>query len=102
MKNVLKVAVVQSNLAWEDPQANFTHFETLTQSVNDVDVILLPEMFNTGFSMESSRLSETMDGASVSWMKRLAKEKRSAVAGSVIIEDEDKFYNRLVWVLPDG
>ncbi|MFT7611687.1 MAG: omega-amidase [Parvicellaceae bacterium] len=102
MDKNLKVTVVQSILAWEDPQANFAHFEILLKGLSNVDLILLPEMFNTGFSMESSKLSETMDGASVSWMKKIAKEKNSAIAGSVIIEEAGKHYNRLVWVLPDG
>ncbi len=100
--NNLKVATVQSSLVWENPKANFDHFENLLSSVEDVDLIVLPEMFNTGFSMESSRLSETMDGSSVNWLKSVASQKNCVVTGSVIIEEEGNYYNRLVWVNPSG
>lgn len=102
MNKSLKVVVVQANLIWEDPQANFDHFGELLKDLPEADLILLPEMFNTGFSMESSRLSETMDGPSVQWMKEVAKQKKCAVAGSVIIDDNGKHYNRFNWVTPDG
>ncbi len=65
-------------------------------------LIILPEMFTTGFSMESEKLKETMDGLSVSWMKKLAKKKDASVIGSLIVEDKGKIWNRAIWVFPDG
>lgn len=66
------------------------------------EVILLPEMFSTGFSMQSSRLAETMDGSAVQWMKQKAKEKNVIIAGSLIIEENGAYFNRLIWMLPNG
>ncbi len=66
------------------------------------EVVLLPEMFSTGFSMQPAKLAETMDGPTVQWMKNIAAEKRIILSGSIIIEEDGKFYNRLIWMLPNG
>lgn len=66
------------------------------------EIVVLPEMFSTGFSMSPERLAETMDGETVNWMKRMSSSKRIVLTGSVIIQEEDKFFNRLIWVLPNG
>lgn len=66
------------------------------------EVIVLPEMFSTGFSMQSSRLAETMDGSAVQWMKRKAREKNVIITGSLIIEENGAYFNRLIWMLPNG
>lgn len=66
------------------------------------EVVVLPEMFSTGFSMQPEKLAETMDGPTITWMKKLSAEKRIIITGSVIIEEEGNYYNRLVWMLPNG
>jgi len=66
------------------------------------EVVVLPEMFSTGFSMQPEKLAETMDGATITWMKKISAEKRIIITGSVIIEEEGNYYNRLVWMLPNG
>ncbi len=65
-------------------------------------VIVLPEMFSTGFTMRAGELAEKMDGASIQWMKKLSREKKVIITGSIIIEEEKKFYNRLIWMQPNG
>jgi len=66
------------------------------------EIVVLPEMFSTGFSMKPSALAEKMDGTTIEWMKRIAAEKKIILTGSVIIEEEDHYYNRLIWMLPNG
>ena len=66
------------------------------------EVVVLPEMFSTGFSMQPEKLAETMDGPTITWMKKISAEKRIIITGSVIIEEEGNYYNRLVWMLPNG
>lgn len=66
------------------------------------EIVVLPEMFSTGFSMQPARLAEQMDGRTVQWMKRMAAAKKIVLTGSVIIEENGHYYNRLLWVLPDG
>lgn len=78
----------------------------LEQKINAIDtateLVVLPEMFSTGFSMKPTQLAETMEGETVSWMKRIAAARKIILAGSVIIEQEGKYYNRLIWMLPNG
>ena len=66
------------------------------------ELVILPEMFSTGFAVNPERLAEKMDGVTVSWMKRMASEKNIVLAGSIIIEEEGKYFNRLIWMLPNG
>lgn len=103
MNTTLNVALVQTDLVWENPLANrlniSNHLKNLPQSV---DLIVLPEMFTTGFSMEPARLFESMDGESVCWMQNLAKEKATAIVGSIIIKENNKYYNRFLFVEPTG
>ena len=75
------------------------YLESLTEQT---DLIILPEMFSTGFSMDSKTLAESVHGLTVAWMKQKAREKNAVICGSVIISDHDKFYNRLVWMTPEG
>lgn len=78
-------------------------FEKKIGTVEDrMELVLLPEMFNTGFSMQPQKLAETMDGETVEWMKRVANRYKIILAGSLIIEEEGKYYNRMVWMQPDG
>lgn len=98
----LNITIVQPNIRWEDRQANLSNYSGMLTPLNSTDLIVMPEMFATGFSMQPEKLKETMDGPSVQWMKKLAGEKDAAVVGSLIIEDNGKVFNRLVWVSPNG
>ena len=99
----LKVTIIQSDLHWENSRENLTMFSAKIASIAvPTDVIVLPEMFNTGFSMLSEKLAETMNGETVTWMKAQAQKSGAVVVGSLIIEEYNNFYNRLVWVQPDG
>ena len=98
----IKVSIVQYNIEWENKQANFRKIEKLANQIDTTDLIVLPEMFSTGFSMNVSGMAEKMNGLSVNWMKQFSVEKNAAVCGSLIIEEDRKYYNRLLFVQPDG
>ncbi len=99
----LTITLVQTHLHWEDKAANLQMLEAKIRNIQaPTHVVILPEMFSTGFSMKPEALAETMDGETVAWMKRLSAEKRCILTGSVIIEDNGNYYNRLLWVLPNG
>lgn len=101
--STLTLTILQTNLHWEDKAANLQMLEEKILSINEkTEIILLPEMFSTGFSMKPEQLAETMEGETVQWMKRMAAQKRAILAGSVIIEENGHYYNRLVWMLPNG
>jgi omega-amidase len=103
MNSILNFTIVQSQLHWENRDANLQMFEKKIRSISGkTEVVLLPETFTTGFSMKPKDLAETMDGETVQWMKRLANEKKVIIAGSVIIEEDGQYYNRLIWMLPNG
>lgn len=99
----LSVTLIQSDLRWENTAANLESLEKQIDALpEDTELILLPEMFTTGFSMRAVALAGTMEGEAVRWMKRKAREKRAALAGSLIISDHGHYFNRLLWVLPNG
>lgn len=99
----MRVALIQSVIIWEDPQANRTYFETEINTISEaIDLIVLPEMFSTGFTMNPSAIAETMQGETVSWMQSLAKAKNVAITGSVVIEESANYYNRMLFVFPSG
>lgn len=100
MGDILHIALVQSNLHWNNPVANRDYFNGLLKEVENVDLIVLPEMFTTAFCMEGK--AEKMEGESVQWMLQLAKKIGAAVCGSLIILENDERYNRFVWVTPEG
>lgn len=103
MKETLDVILIQSHLAWENPIQNRIHFEVKIKSLEtNPDLIILPEMFTTGFTMNAVEVAETMQGETVSWMKDIAKSKNTAVCGSIIIEENRSFYNRFLFVTPEG
>lgn len=103
MQDQLKVAIIQSDLVWENPKRNRKNFKAKIKSVSEpVDVIVLPEMFTTGFTMNASQVAETMDGKTVSWMQKIAAKTNAAIVGSVVILEDNKFYNRLIYVKPNG
>jgi len=99
----LTVTLIQAELFWEDIPANLATFDKKIDSIAEkTDLIILPEMFTTGFSMNAAKLAETMNGSSVSWILSRSKAKNTDIMGSVIIEEEGKYYNRLLWAKPDG
>lgn len=99
----LIVTLIQSALHWENKQANLDMFERKILGIKEkTNIIVLPEMFSTGFSMRPGVLAETMDGSTVQWMKKIAAQKKAILTGSLIIEEEGFYYNRLIWMLPNG
>ncbi len=99
----LSVTIIQTDLVWENPSANLNKIETLIQSIeNETDIIVLPEMFTTGFSMNPKSLFEKPEGRTLDWLKKTAEHKSGAIIGSIIIKENEQFYNRLFFVKPDG
>ena len=99
----MKTALIQTSLIWENPTENRSHLaQKITGFMEDVDLIVLPEMFSTGFTMNPKAVAETMNGETVAWLQHLAKAKNCAITGSLVIEEKGKFYNRLVFVFPNG
>lgn len=76
--------------------------EKINSIAEKTEIVILPEMFSTGFSMNPSKLAETMEGETIQWMKRMAAEKKIILTGSIIIEDAGNYFNRLIWMLPNG
>jgi omega-amidase len=100
----LKVCQVQADLKWEDIDANLQMLERMLEQLEqDTDLVVLPETFSTGFTMDSEKLAEGENGKAVKWMKTVAKQKQCYVTGSLIYRETDGvIYNRLLWVSPDG
>jgi predicted amidohydrolase len=103
MKEDLHITLIQSSLHWENRDANIEMFSEKIRSIHEpTDLILLPEMFSTGFSMQPEQFAETMDGEMMKTMRAWSTEKNAVICGSLMMKDGDKFYNRLVWIRPDG
>lgn len=101
--STLNVTIVQTELRWHDAAANRERFTTTIENLgNATDLIVLPEMFTTGFSMAAPQLAETMDGESVAWMRDMAAASNAAVCGSLIISDRNNYFNRFVCAFPGG
>lgn len=101
--NSLKIALIQSSLHWEAKSTNLDMFaEKISNAKTNQDLIILPEMFSTGFSMKPELFGEEMNGESVAWMRSQAKKSNSVIAGSLIIKQEQSYFNRLIWMRPDG
>ena len=99
----LTITVIQTDLIWQNKKANLDLLEQKINSINGhKELVVLPEMFSTGFSMQPALFAETMEGETVAWMKRIAVEKKIILTGSIIINEGEKFYNRLIWMLPNG
>ena len=124
MSESLIITGIQTNLQWENKQANLDMFEKKISLISrPTEIVVLPEMFSTGFSMNPENLGETMDGQTVQWMKKMAAKKKIILTGSVIIKDQlppplevperkeqsswerpggEAYFNRLIWMLPNG
>lgn len=101
--NDLKITIIQSDLHWENKEENLGMFSQKIASISgSTDLIVLPEMFTTGFSMLPEKFAETMDGETLSWLREKARKKNCVITGSFICEENGNYYNRLVWMRPDG
>ncbi|HLN74177.1 MAG TPA: amidohydrolase [Prolixibacteraceae bacterium] len=103
VQDTLHIALFQMDLVWEDHTANLSKIDQwLKQLSQSTDIVFLPEMFTTGFSMKATELAETMDGPTMQWMIQRSRELDVAICGSLIIKENDHYFNRLVFVEPDG
>ncbi len=103
MSDNLNIALIQTALVWENPQQNRTNFSEKIENIKEpVDLVILPEMFTSGFTMQPSHVAETMQGETISWLTSLASKKQFAITGSLVIEEDGNFYNRMVFVHPNG
>ncbi|MFT4031867.1 MAG: amidohydrolase [Siphonobacter sp.] len=99
----LRVTPVQTNLYWENPTANLAMLEEkLMGLTNQTDVLILPEMFTTGFTMQPQSLAEPMNLTTTRWLRQMATQTKAVVTGSFIVKESGNYYNRLVWMQPDG
>lgn len=99
----MKVSLIQTTLSWEDPAANLEQIgQHLSALPADTDVVVLPEMFTTGFTMNPSGVAEQMEGPTLMWLQAKAASLDAVVMGSYVVEENGDFYNRLAWVFPDG
>ncbi len=100
---MLTLTLIQTQLAWQDKKTNLRLLEEKIESIPDsAEVVILPEMFSTGFCMEPQLLAETISGPTMEWMKDISRRHSVILTGSIIIEEEGRYYNRLVWMQPDG
>lgn len=103
MDSTLTLTGIQTDLHWENKEANLAMLEEKIGNIGKkTEIVVLPEMFSTGFSMSPAQLAETMQGKTIQWMKRVAAEKRIILTGSLIVEQDQQYYNRLIWMLPNG
>ena len=104
MHHPLRISIVQSSIVWENPPQAIRELEVLLLSElrEDTDLIIFCEMFTTGFTMNTTGMGELMDGPCIQWMKKLAATRKCAVCGSLIIFENHQYFNRFVFVHPDG
>jgi omega-amidase len=101
--STISITTIQTDLKWEDKEANLKMLEAKINAIEEkTEIVVLPEMFSTGFSMQPQLLAETMDGETIQWMKELAINNKIILTGSIIIKEDDKYFNRLIWMLPNG
>ncbi len=100
----LRITLIQTALQWENAPENRQHFDSLLDDIqpSSTDLVILPEMFSTGFSMQLEALAETTEGPTIQWMRAKAAELGATITGSLIIQDQGQYYNRLIWMRPDG
>ncbi|MGF1554965.1 amidohydrolase [Paucihalobacter sp.] len=99
----MKVLIVQTTLHWEQPEINRTHIAKLiSEKASEADLVVLPEMFTSGFTMNPKLVAETMLGDTIKWMRKLSQQYQTAITGSLVILENGHYYNRLVFVHPNG
>ncbi len=103
MQQELKVAIIQADIAWKNPEKNLKKY---TRFINEIeekpDLIVLPESFNNGFCIDDPSIAEPMFGPSMEWMTALARAKDAVVIGSLFINNHNRLVNRMIWMRPDG
>lgn len=99
----LKTTIIQTELVWEDIETNLTGFDDKIDAIkDDTHLIILPEMFTTGFSMNVASLAQDMTGSAVKWLREKSRQKNFDIVGSIIVNDNGKYFNRLIWAKPEG
>ncbi|MFA6923586.1 MAG: amidohydrolase [Bacteroidales bacterium] len=99
----INITIIQSDIVWENIDKNLALFSEKISSINKpTDIIILPEMFTTGFSMNTEKLAEDTNGKTIQWMSETAKNKNCVITGSLILKENDFFYNSLIWMTPEG
>src|SRR4051812_13740807 len=99
----MNVTFIQTSLYWEDRKKNLAHFDSLLNTIGqETQLIVLPEMFTTGFSMKPEQIAEPSNGETLAWLKKKAKKKNAVLSAGVAVEEHGKYYNRLFWVEPSG
>lgn len=103
MKNELNITLIQAALVWENPEANRNQFsEKIAALTTKTDLIVLPEMFTTGFTMNAEALAEEAEGTTLKWMQSQASTYDTAITGSVIVKEAESYFNRMYFVFPTG
>ncbi len=102
MKDSLNIAIIQTNIFWEDAPLNRLSFSKKIEEIKEVDIIILQEMFTTGFTSQPQNVAESMDGETVQWMLQKASEKGALLIGSLIINQDKEYFNRLIVAFPNG
>lgn len=101
--STLTFSIIQTNLVWESPEENRSVLESKIESIpSGTEIIILPEMFTTAFSMNPTLHAETMEGETLLWMRRISQQKKSIIVGSVMISEHEQCFNRLIWMQPNG
>jgi len=99
----LKITLIQTSLFWENIESNLSLFAEKIDGISDeTDLIVLPEMFTTGFSMNAEKLAQDMDGKAAGWLREKARSRQTDITGSMIIRENGEYFNRLLWAKPDG
>jgi omega-amidase len=102
MQNLI-ISIVQSDLVWEDIDTNLNKLkEKITNLSENTDLIILPEMFNTGFSVNPQRVAEELNGKTLAWMQNISNQKNCVITGSFPVKENGRYFNRLIWMNPDG
>ena len=98
----MKIAIIQTDLFWENPTENRKYIKKKINAISEnIDLIVLPEMFTSGFTMQPENVAEEMNGETILFLKSLAKNKNCAITGSLVIIENNNFYNRMVFIFPD-
>ena len=99
----LTLTIIQTDIIWQNKAANLASLANKIDAIEErTEIVILPEMFSTGFTMEAALYAETMEGETMQWMKDISARNKIIVTGSIIIKENDLFYNRLIWMLPNG
>ncbi|HEY4326771.1 MAG TPA: amidohydrolase [Mucilaginibacter sp.] len=99
----IKITLLQAYLFWENVDKNLQNIAAKLTGIREkTDLIVLPEMFNTGFTMDAEKLAEPVGGKTMKWMHKIATQNKCVITGSIIIKENEKYYNRLIWMRPDG